>query len=70
MVDPTMLEQMRPWFGVALLLMVLALVGAGVALIEGVRRQAWGAVLCAGLALAVNSLLLAAWAAGNLFNPP
>ena len=70
MVDPTLLEQMRPWFGVALLLMILALVGAGAALIEGVRRQAWRSAICAGLALVVNGLLLAAWAAGNLFQPP
>jgi len=70
MVDPTLLEQMRPWLGLALLLMVLALVGAGAALIEAVRRQAWWSAVCAGLALAANGLLLAAWAAGNLFKPP
>jgi len=70
MADPALVEQMRPWLGAALLLMVLALVGAGAALIEGVRRRAWRAAFCAGLALVANGLLLAAWAAGNLFKSP
>ncbi len=70
MAQPALAEQMQPWLGALLLVVILALLGAGVALVAASRIKAWRLAACCALALVANGLLLAAWIAGKLFRTP
>ncbi len=64
--EPALAQQTKSWLGVGLFLVMLALL-AGAA---GWRTRAWRTAAWAGLAVAANGLVLAAWATGQLFKMP